>query len=67
MEAVFCCVGGGGLLAGVGAFLKAVKPEIKAGWGKGGMRLKNSAVRCATQVGFKHIVHIPVVSESASN
>ena len=30
VEAVFCCVGGGGLLAGVGAFLKAVKPEIKA-------------------------------------
>ncbi|CAK9042477.1 unnamed protein product [Durusdinium trenchii] len=29
VEAVFCCVGGGGLLAGVGAFLKAVKPSIK--------------------------------------
>lgn len=29
VEAVFCCVGGGGLLAGVAAFLKAVKPEIK--------------------------------------
>ena len=31
MEAVFCCVGGGGLLAGVASFLKAVKPDIKVG------------------------------------
>ena len=30
VEAVFCCVGGGGLLAGVASFLKAVKPSIKA-------------------------------------
>lgn len=29
LEAVFCCVGGGGLLAGVASFLKAVKPSIK--------------------------------------
>ena len=29
VEAVFCCVGGGGLLAGVASFLKAVKPDIK--------------------------------------
>lgn len=34
VEAVFCCVGGGGLLAGVAAFLKAVKPDIKAWLGK---------------------------------
>lgn len=37
VEAVFCCVGGGGLLAGVGAFLKAVKPSIKVRGGKGGI------------------------------
>lgn len=35
VEAVFCCVGGGGLLAGVAAFLKAVKPDIKAWLGYG--------------------------------
>jgi len=29
VEAVFCCVGGGGLIAGIGAFLKAIKPGIK--------------------------------------
>lgn len=29
IEAVFCCVGGGGLLAGVAAYIKAVRPEIK--------------------------------------
>lgn len=29
VEAVFCCVGGGGLLSGVGIFLKTVKPSIK--------------------------------------
>mmetsp|Transcript_104843 Transcript_104843/g.291997 ORF Transcript_104843/g.291997 Transcript_104843/m.291997 type:complete len:607 (-) Transcript_104843:46-1866(-) len=29
VDAVFCCVGGGGLLAGVGVILKAVKPSIK--------------------------------------
>jgi threonine dehydratase len=29
IEAVFCCVGGGGLLAGMAAYLKAVRPEIK--------------------------------------
>lgn len=29
VHAVFCCVGGGGLLAGVGAYLKALKPSIK--------------------------------------
>ena len=29
IEAIFCCVGGGGLLAGVAAYVKAVRPEIK--------------------------------------
>jgi len=29
VDVVFCCVGGGGLAAGVGMFLKAVKPNIK--------------------------------------
>merc|ERR1719454_1341490 len=29
VDAVFCCVGGGGLLAGVGVFMKSVKPSIK--------------------------------------
>ncbi len=27
--AIFCCVGGGGLLAGIAAYVKAVRPEIK--------------------------------------
>ena len=62
---MFCCVGGGGLLAGVAAFLKAVKPEIKAGGAKEGCDLGFG--RGATQVGFKHIIQIPVVSESDSN
>ena len=29
IDAVFCCVGGGGLLAGVAAAIKALRPEIK--------------------------------------
>lgn len=29
IEAIFCCVGGGGLLAGMAAYIKAVRPEIK--------------------------------------
>ncbi len=29
IEAVFCCVGGGGLLAGIAAYIKATRPEIK--------------------------------------
>lgn len=29
IEAIFCCVGGGGLLAGVAAYVKAKRPEIK--------------------------------------
>lgn len=29
IEAVFCCVGGGGLLAGIAAYIKAIRPEIK--------------------------------------
>ncbi len=29
IEAVFCCVGGGGLLAGMAAYIKAVRPEVK--------------------------------------
>lgn len=29
VEAIFVCVGGGGLLAGIAAYIKAVKPEIK--------------------------------------
>lgn len=29
LEAIFCCVGGGGLIAGVGVFLKRVAPHIK--------------------------------------
>ena len=29
IEVIFCCVGGGGLLAGVAAYVKALRPEIK--------------------------------------
>lgn len=29
IEAIFCCVGGGGLLAGIATYVKAVRPEIK--------------------------------------
>lgn len=29
IEAIFCCVGGGGLVAGIAAYVKAVRPEIK--------------------------------------
>jgi threonine dehydratase len=29
IEAIFCCVGGGGLLAGVAAYIKALRPEIR--------------------------------------
>ena len=29
IEAIFCCVGGGGLLAGIAAYVKVVRPEIK--------------------------------------
>ncbi len=29
IEAIFCCVGGGGLLAGIAAYIKAMRPEIK--------------------------------------
>lgn len=29
IDAIFCCVGGGGLLAGIAAYIKAKRPEIK--------------------------------------
>ena len=29
IEAIFCCVGGGGLLAGIATYVKALRPEIK--------------------------------------
>lgn len=29
IEAIFCCVGGGGLIAGIAAYVKAIRPEIK--------------------------------------
>jgi threonine dehydratase len=29
IEAIFCCVGGGGLLAGIAAYIKATRPEIR--------------------------------------
>ena len=29
LEAVFCCVGGGGLIAGIGAYIKWVAPNVK--------------------------------------
>jgi len=29
LHAIFCCVGGGGLISGVGTFMKAIKPGIK--------------------------------------
>ena len=29
IEAIFCCVGGGGLLAGIAAYVKVVRPDIK--------------------------------------
>lgn len=29
IDAVFCCVGGGGLIAGVAAYIKSIRPDIK--------------------------------------
>ena len=29
IDAIFCCVGGGGLLAGIAAYVKAIRPSIK--------------------------------------
>jgi threonine dehydratase len=29
VDAIFACVGGGGLLSGVAAYVKALRPEIK--------------------------------------
>jgi threonine dehydratase len=29
IDAIFCCVGGGGLLTGIAAYVKALRPEIK--------------------------------------
>lgn len=29
IDAIFCCVGGGGLLAGIAAYIKAKRPEVK--------------------------------------
>ena len=29
IHAIFCCVGGGGLIAGIAAYVKSVRPEIK--------------------------------------
>ncbi len=29
IEAIFCCVGGGGLIAGIATYVKALRPEIK--------------------------------------
>ena len=29
LEAVFCCVGGGGLIAGVGVYIKRIAPHVK--------------------------------------
>ena len=29
LEAIFCCVGGGGLIAGIGAFIKRIAPQVK--------------------------------------
>ncbi|KFY04565.1 hypothetical protein O988_00690 [Pseudogymnoascus sp. VKM F-3808] len=29
LEAIFCCVGGGGLIAGIGAYVKRIAPHVK--------------------------------------
>lgn len=29
LEAIFCCVGGGGLIAGIGVYIKRIAPQIK--------------------------------------
>lgn len=29
IDAIFCCVGGGGLLSGIAAYVKAIRPDIK--------------------------------------
>lgn len=29
LDAIFCCVGGGGLLAGIAAYVKQVRPGVK--------------------------------------
>lgn len=29
LEAVFCCIGGGGLIAGIGAYIKRIAPQVK--------------------------------------
>ena len=28
LDAIFCCVGGGGLLAGISAYIKQIKPQV---------------------------------------
>jgi threonine dehydratase len=56
VDAVFCCVGGGGLLAGVGIFLKAVKPNIKVI----GVEALDSAAM-TTSLAAGKIVELPTV------
>ena len=29
LDAIFCCVGGGGLLAGVASYVKALRPHVR--------------------------------------
>lgn len=56
VDVVFCCIGGGGLAAGVGMFLKSVKPNIKVI----GVEA-NDAPGMKASLDAGHVVELPAV------
>jgi threonine dehydratase len=64
LDAVFVAVGGGGLIGGIGAFLKAVSPqtEIVGCWPR------NSPVmhQCLQAEGIVEVAELPTLSESTA-
>ncbi len=56
LEAIFCCVGGGGLLAGVAAFVKRVRPEVKVfGVEAADAASMTRSLECGRRVPLEHV------------
>ncbi|KAM5431399.1 threonine deaminase [Microsporum canis] len=56
LEAVFCCVGGGGLIAGVGAYIKRIAPHVKViGVEAGDANAMAQSLKSGTRIKLKEV------------
>jgi threonine dehydratase len=66
IEAVFCCVGGGGLISGVAAYIKRLRPEIKViGVEAADADAMDRSLKAGKRVRLESVVCSPTVRRSS--